>query len=796
MPKGSILKVELLASAALATIVSTPAFAQATNDDIVVTARRVEERLQDVPISITVLSSQQIANRNIVNAGDIGTYVPSLTSNSRFGPENTSFAIRGFTQEAQTAPSVAVYFADVSALRSQGGTQSGNGAGPGSLFDLQNIQVLKGPQGTLFGRNTTGGAILLVPQKPTSELEGYVEGSVGNYALRRLQAVINVPLADTARLRLGMDRQTRDGFLENTSGIGPKDFNNVDYIALRASLVLDLTPDLENYTIASYSKSDTNGYIPKIATCNTAPTGFSTGILAPRACAQLDRTPGFYQIENGNPLAMQKIEQWQAINTTTWLASDTFTVKNIASYGEFRTRNNTNLFGDNFTFAGAPFTYVGVYADKDSYNAAQYTFSEEVQLQGRSANDALIWQAGFFYENSDTLGIQSTLSPILLACTDIYAFQCSDPVGASIGRATGNIQNSQSAYEFESLGLYAQATYKLTDQFSVTGGIRYSKDRVEGLGQVRRILFPTPNVPVFVCANNPTISAVDASACAVTTVQKSSKPTWLIDIDYKPVDDVLLYAKYARGYRQGGVNASNVGLGSTWQPEKVDTYELGAKASFSGAVRGYFNIAAFYNDFSNQILQANGVPTPGNSPATALINAGKSRIRGVEVEASLTPVQGLTFDVGYAYLDTKLQSFNPPAFDPTRFTALIPTATVGGPLTLSPKNRVTVTGTYTLPIDSSIGKISFGATFTHTDSQIAAAPAATPIGVLPATDLLNLNLNWNSVAGGPLDFALFATNVTNEKYLAIVGGSYNSAGFESVGPGQPRMYGGRVRVRF
>lgn len=796
MPKGSILKVELLVSAALAAIISTPAFAQADPQDIVVTARRVEERLQDVPISISVLSSQQLANRNIVNAGDIGTYVPSLTSNSRFGPENTSFAIRGFTQEAQTAPSVAVYFADVSALRSQGGTQSGNGAGPGSLFDLQNIQVLKGPQGTLFGRNTTGGAILLVPQKPTSAFEGYVEGSVGNYALRRLQAVVNVPLAETARLRVGVDRQTRDGYLRNTSGTGPRDFNDIDYIALRASLVLDLTSNLENYTIGSYSKSDTNGYVPKIAICNSAPTSFSTRILAPQACAQLARTPGFYQVENGNPLAMQKIEQWQAINTTTWQASDTFTIKNIASYGEFRTETNTNLFGDNFTFAGAPFTYVGVYVDKDSHNAAQYTLSEEVQLQGRSANDALVWQAGLFYENSDTLGIQSTLSPVLLACTDIYAYKCSDPVGASIGGTVGNIQNSQSAYKFESLGLYAQATYKLTERLSVTGGIRYSKDRVEGLGQVRRVLFPTPNVPLFVCANNPAISAIDASACAVTTVQKSSKPTWLIDLDYKPIDDILLYAKYARGYRQGGVNASNVGLGATWQPEKVDTYEIGAKASFRGALRGYLNIAAFYNDFSNQILQANGVPTPGNSPATALINAGKSRIQGVEVEASLTPLQGLTLDLGYAYLDTKLQTFTPPEFDTTRFIALIPTATVGGPLTLAPKNRVTATATYTLPLDSSVGRISLGATFTHTDSQTAAAPAATPIGVLPPTDLLNLNLNWNSVGGGPLDFALFATNVTNEKYLAIVGGSYNSAGFESVGPGQPRMYGGRVRVRF
>ena len=143
--------------------------------EIIVTARRTEERLQDVPISITVYNQQQISNRNITNAADLATFTPSLSANTNFGQENSSFAIRGFTQDAGTQPSVATYFADVVAPRGPTqGTQAGDGAGPGSFFDLQNIQVLKGPQGTLFGRNTTGGAVLFVPQKPTSEFGGYV----------------------------------------------------------------------------------------------------------------------------------------------------------------------------------------------------------------------------------------------------------------------------------------------------------------------------------------------------------------------------------------------------------------------------------------------------------------------------------------------------------------------------------------------------------------------------------------------------------------------------------------------
>src|SRR5882757_1443048 len=204
-------------AAALASSVAVPAFSQSTQTantaqeapsqgieltEVIVTARRVDERLQDVPISITVFNQEQLTNRNVVNSADLAAYTPSLSANNNFGQENSSFAIRGFVQDAGTPPSVGVYFADVVALRGPTqGTQAGDGAGPGSFFDLQNVQVLKGPQGTLFGRNTTGGAVLFVPQKPTSDVEGYIEASGGNYDMKRVQAVLNAPVSDRVRLR-------------------------------------------------------------------------------------------------------------------------------------------------------------------------------------------------------------------------------------------------------------------------------------------------------------------------------------------------------------------------------------------------------------------------------------------------------------------------------------------------------------------------------------------------------------------------------------------------------------------
>ena len=219
-------KLQLIATTALSAgmLLSIAAPAQAQNTSaqratdsgdapIIVTARRTEEKLQDVPISITVFNQQQLTDRNVTNAQDLAAFTPSLSTTTTFGTENSTYALRGFVHETGTSPSVGVYFAEVVAPRGPSqGFPAGDGAGPGMFFDLQNVQVLKGPQGTLFGRNTTGGAVLLVPHRPTDKFEGYVEGSIGNYDLRRLQGVLNVPLGEAARLRVGGDWQQRDGF--------------------------------------------------------------------------------------------------------------------------------------------------------------------------------------------------------------------------------------------------------------------------------------------------------------------------------------------------------------------------------------------------------------------------------------------------------------------------------------------------------------------------------------------------------------------------------------------------------
>jgi iron complex outermembrane receptor protein len=827
-------KTVLCATSAVLLAHAAPAFAQRAPQggtavgEIIVTARRVEERLQDVPISITVYNQQQLSNRNVVNAQDLATYTPSLSANQNFGAQNSAFAIRGFTQEIGTQPSVGVYFADVVAPRGAANNiPIGDGAGPGDFFDLQNVQVLKGPQGTLFGRNTTGGAILIVPQKPTDKLEGYIEGSYGNYNMKRIQGVINLPLVPTARLRVAVDHESRDGYAKNTTGVAPSRFYDIGYTAARASLVVDVTPNLENYTIGSFLHSSTNGDVQKLVGClpnsSLPPGGAFLNLLGSLACAQLQREAGtgFYDVQASPSLNPHTtLDVWRIINTTTWHQSDTLTVKNIISYAELREFYKSPIFGTDFNyqdFAAAPF--LGITSPTPTFfaasspipgthSAAESTFTEELQLQGRTEDSKLNWQAGVYFESARPLELVGAQSPVLLACNDLASLVCNNPIGA------GDVNFTANKTKFRNTGIYGQATYAFNDQWKVTGGIRYTWDKVSNFNILRSYQFArgTAQGPTtgFFC-NDPTLKTAD---CSDNISEKSNKPTWLLDVDYTPTRDLLFYAKWARGYRAGGVQAQAPAQFKTYQPESVDTYEIGAKTTFRGDIHGTFNVAGFYNDFRNQqLLLALNPNQPGLGPASGIQNVGKSRIWGFEVETSIQPFEGFVIDAGYTYLNTELKKV--PSGTVCGAYCIVFNGLVGDPLPLSPKNKFTITADYTLPLDESIGRISLGATFTHVDNQLSnyidkvptvtigggALTVPTPSNVislatLEARNLLNLNLNWNGIMGRPVDLMVFATNVTDKHYIAYTPGLFQSTQFETAVLGEPRMFGARLKVRF
>jgi iron complex outermembrane receptor protein len=832
---NKLVKTSLPLSAAVGIAMSLPgaAWAQAAPqaaedtgiEQVVVTAQRREELLQKVPISITVFSQQSLTDKNIVKASDLATYTPSLSADTRFGSDSSTFAIRGFAQEIRTTPSVGVYFDEVVAPVGGGhGTPAGDGAGAGDFFDLQNVQVLKGPQGTLFGRNTTGGAVLLVPQKPTSDFGGYLEGSYGDYGMQRLQGVINLPLNDKMRLRLGFDEQTRDGYLNNISGIGPSHFGDVSYYALRASFDWDVTSDLENYTVARFSHSQNDGTLQQLVGCDpNAQLGQLLYSLCAPALARV-HGQGFWAVDNPFPNPESLVQQWQVINTTTWSATDDLTVKNIISYGQFRNRYRGSIFGEDFkTPANLVIPLGGGVSISIPVNPAfvgdqlnvtdsnpppgydtndQSTFTEELQFQGSGFGNRLIWQGGLYTQISDPLATTGSLSNNFSSCTNLNALQCTDILGETLaGALTGGAGIGLGAIHYRDYAAYGQATYDITDELKLTGGIRYTYDHTNGFAQTILYNFPTPNVPVGSCPLGfvgPAYNPASSKNCITSKSQTSQAPTWVVNLQYSPTDDVMVYGKYARGYRQGSVSPdSPIGLQS-FAPEKVDTYEVGAKTSWAGMIPGIFNVAAFYNDFTNQQLQVGfqGTALAGSnlaiSPTTAIVNAGSSRIEGLEADATILPFEGFSLNASWSYLDSKLVSTVPPVVPPGY--GLIFTSLPDHALPMTPMNKISLTGTYNLPIPDSLGKMSVSSTWVYTGKEITAI--SSPFGRVGPSRVLNANLDWTGMFGSQFDGALFVTNATNDRYVTYVPGLFTGLGFESHAVGEPRMYGVRLRYNF
>ncbi|WP_206363005.1 TonB-dependent receptor [Stenotrophobium rhamnosiphilum] len=805
-------------------------------EEIVVTAQRREENLQAVPISITVLSQAQLSNANITNSADLARYVPSLSTNNRFGPENASFTIRGFTQDFHTSASVGVYFADMIAPRGQSTQTSGDGAGPGSLWDLQNVQVLKGPQGTLFGRNTTGGAILIVPKKPTDEFEGYVDVTGGNFNTNHIQAVVNFPVNEDLRMRVGVDRNQRDGNLTNITRIGADKFGDVNYTAGRLSAVWDITDKIENYSILSFVNSDTAGYTQQLYACNNpitrltqagidasailpglqniltsgrinltdpipgVPIGSPFALLTFQSCEQqlADQKAagqgGFYDVVSAIKTPITVIKERRFINSTTWKISDNVTFKNNFSYAHLFTKNGSNIFGTRFPdhtdlTGQREFPLGASLVGPDVPVTNQKTVVEEIQLLGDYFDQRLIWQAGLYYEHSTPDGLSGNNSASFINC-DLRTiegqpsqYNCFDPIQGILG----GVLSYKVTMDYLNLAAYGQGSFNFTDQFSMTFGMRYTKDKTEGYG-VKNLY----KYNLFI-QQAPTV-----------TVQRpkteSQAPTGMIEFNYHPNDGLMTYAKYTRGYRQGNVNIiADPGL-DIHEPEYIKTYEVGLKSSFEFLIPGRINVAAFKNELTDMQLQGGYISTT-SGPTTAIFNAGKGESQGFEIESTFQPLESLTASLSYSYLKTKLVKSadfcgRVAAVGLLEGISCTPIADVGDELPFAPKSSYVINLNWAMPVPEEFGQVSFGSTYAYTGKQRAAATSSTPFAILEDFGILNLNLNWNDIYNKSFDFSIVGTNVLDKNYVTFTSGTYKPLGVESRSVGLPRMISARLKYSF
>jgi iron complex outermembrane receptor protein len=782
-------------------------------EEVIVTATRKEQNLQDVAISMTVLSQEQISNANMTNSADLATFTPGLTTNNRFGSENASFAIRGFTKELRTTASVGVYFAEVAAPRGQNVQTSGDGAGPGTLFDLDNVQVLKGPQGTLFGRNTTGGAVLMVPAKPGEELEGLVELSTGEMGFRQLKAILNVPL-NNVRFRLGLDDKERDGTVRNISGIGSDQLSNVDYTAVRFSSLIDFSGSMENYTILNYSNSDTYGGTATLFDCTDDsaldnPIVAFTGVgcqrqLADQASSGRD---GFYDAVSTVSDPVTAIEDLRLINKFTWRIAENLTFNSILAMSDLVTENTSDIFGTQFTETQSSFIGISLplgvtdsrrefvpgvtITPKDVPVTDQRGRVAEFQLQGLSFDQKLDWQAGMYWEDSTPNGFSGNDSAILISCEvasietgDPDQYNCFDPTNGVLGGVT-QIRNKT---EYRNKALFGQGSYEILEWMTVTAGVRYTWDDTKGHIDFTKYGYVATQQQV-------PVNRIEQAS------QSSEAPTGLLELQFRPVEDVMVYGKYVRGYRQGSINmAADVGI-QTHGKETVDTFEIGAKTSWRGLIPGRLNVAIFDNDFRDMQLQG-GYVSSDKGPTTAIFNAGSAMIRGAEVEGFFQLLDGLVFSLSYSYLDTELleseddQPRVAAVGGPVGGATFSPSAVVGDELPFAAGVSYTATLNYTFPLSETLGSIDLGLTYSYIGEQRMSGSGTTPFDKLEAYDIANGNIAWRDMFGVPLDLTVFATNIFDNEYVTYISGTDSSLGFSSRQIGTPRLLAARLKYHF
>ncbi len=809
---------------------------QPSNMEIIVTANRREERAQDVPISITAISAQAIRERGLTQLQDLQASVPSLVvgPNGQASRDVMSPSIRGQSASFQGSPAVVVYMNEVPLVSAI--TLSGQG-GPGNFVDLQNVQVLAGAQGTLFGRNTTGGAILLTPAKPTDRLEGHVQAGFGNYSMVEVEAVLNVPISDKVRLRLVGASRDRDGFTYDTNW--NKDRDDQHWRMGRAGLWIEPFEGVTNYTLVTYGKSHSNGtgsiaknfntaYFTAIATrpIPVAPgVSFPLGAIAPTFnfcgagtgpanCSYYtnlladQNARGIRKTAHGMD-SFAKLESWSVSNTTDIELTGTLKLRNIFSYSELKSFYANDQDGTIAPIYDTGNTTLSRTAPRDWYKQV----TEELQLQGNALDDKLVYTVGGFYYKQSPRGTMVSYS------TNVCALQSVN--GCPIGQSEIGVTN-------ESKALYAQGSLDFgafspsLERLRLTAGYRYTWDTVDGTTASWNYT-PLPGGGQFVSAcswkanPNPTQSIADPrTTCRFGAKLESSSPNWTIGLDYRPNDNLMLYGKVTRGYKAGGFNSYAVfETTRTFGPESVTDYEAGFKSDFTmGGMRGRLNVNGFWLDYQN-IQRAAGDfnnVTGGNGAIT--LNNASAEIKGVEIEAMIQPTRNIELGGNYSHLSAKYKSFTfdstSGVWDCTAQSITSPRVFAGADMSCRPlqylsPNIVSVYGRFNVPVSDDVGNFSLFVSYNWTDAQ-ETAPFSTerfPDGTinepgvrLPSFGLLNATLDWRGVMGAPVDLSLFATNLTNKNYLISNTGIFQTIGAQSVIYGEPRMFGVRMRYSF
>jgi iron complex outermembrane receptor protein len=747
-----------LLAAAMCVVAGAPAIAQESADDalideVVVRAQKkaAGESVQDVPIAVSAFDEGTLERTFAIDLTDVGRLAPNVTLQpvSTF-PNFANFTIRGIgvTTSIRTVdPAVNVYV-DGIVMGFQAGTIL-------DTFDMESIEVLRGPQGILFGRNTTGGAVALRTRRPTGEFGTRFQLTVGNYNRIDAAASIEGGLGERVAAKLAVISRNQDGFFEdrnggtfvvaaqNPTGTEPGtprvDQPDTQTLIVKPTFVFNVTDDFELTLLGSYFRSDggsaaSRAFIPE------------TGRLL-RAQTEFGYFPPLDEYEINHDLVGTNLTEATTIVLEGNLDLGHGLVTGIAGYRDIDYDTTLDVDGTPFTLLHFPdneesgdqtsleLRYASTFSDAWDFTLGLYLFEQEFsilekrQITGRAANRA---HTAFLYQ---------------------------------LGDATQK-QDSQA--------VFGNVNVSLSDRWTGFAGVRYTREDKE-----------LTAIPIAACTG--AVAFTGCPTASLTSQRDWSDTSYRLGTDFELSDDVLLYASYTTGFRSGNFNsrASAVAITTPANPEEVKSLEAGFKSTFAGG-RARINAAAFQTRYDD-IQRISQGTLPNGTITQTLLNAGRAEIVGLELEGTFVPIDALQLDASLGWIDPEFEEFR--GIDANRNGVIDPAdleAAKGLEFDRVPEITSYVAATWTLPTEALGGEWTLRGSWSYR-SEFDTDVANNPELAQDAYSVFDASLNFRRDAWR---VSLFGRNLGDEYWVDVKSISQN---FQAFG-GVPRMYGIEVAV--
>ncbi|NBC36564.1 TonB-dependent receptor [Novosphingobium sp. FSY-8] len=774
-----------VAASVMAMAIAAPAFAaepapaaddSATTKEIVVTAQFRSQKLQDTPLSITAVNADLLKSRNQTDISQIAAQAPNVSLTPMGGAFGSSMAayIRGIGQydfNPAYEPGVGMYVDDVYYATLTGSVMD--------LLDLERVEVLRGPQGTLTGRNSIGGAIKLFSVKPNATNSGMVEAAYGARNRVDLRASANFALTDTVFMRVSGVYKRQDGYVNmvdygcanpgNSLGITASAGSGKDcivgklgeknYTGVRASIRYNPSDKFDWTIIGDYSYENRTNAAGVITSMNTAKTG-GVDFTCGRFCTYAN----FYMAAGGQAGQSYSMPSnltfsgWGVSSNATYSLSDDLKITSITAYRKYH-----QIFGtdDDYT----PYSTIA----GAGYNDLTFKFfSQELRVNGKIGSLGEWTLGGFYNDQTSVYFTRQDIRYIVPGVPALYLqFTGNDPIRANSKAAFGTVI----LHPMEGLTL--------------TGGLRYTKEHKDYTFTRIRWDGGTLVDPFGVGALNGAVANYDGE-----------KVDWRISADYRFSPNVMAYATVSTGFKGGGVTARpftrTQATNGTFRPETLTAYEGGVKTDWLDR-RLRLNASVFYNDYKNMQLPISDCSlldgfAPGTDPfpCAAIQNAGDGKMYGFELEMSATPVPGLAIDGALSYIDGEW----------SRISSQVTSIKLTDPIT-SPNWKWSLGVQYDADMGSN-GTLTPRLDLAHTGRQSLGRLAITaPLDYNPAMTLANARLTWKN-PGKDLAISLEVSNLFDKYYTLPIrfAALYAFAGTGYSTVGRPREWAISVKKTF